>query len=669
MDFMASWLGWGWFPYVLRRQFFQICSFHFRAVSTSFRMPLRSLFCFVLFLAPVLVPVSLRSADRPNIVWIVSEDNSKHYLKLFDENGATAPHIEALAAHGIAFTHAFSNAPVCSVARTTLATGAYAPRLGTQFHRRSKPAALPADLELFPDYLRKAGYYTSNHSKEDYNTESSISCWNDSSKNGTWRNRPDKTQPFFHMQSHTESHESSLHFDPAILTTEKTHHDPAAVQLPPYFPDTPLFRYTYARYLDRMQVIDGIVGETVAKLQADGLLEDTFIFYFGDHGGVLPRSKGYLYESGLHVPLVVRIPENWKNLSAFEVGSKAEGFVSFIDFAPTALNLAGVKIPGQMDGKPFLGKGISAAELNGRDTTFGYADRFDEKYDLCRSLRIRNWKYIRSYQPQYPDGLQNNYRYLQPAYREWRELFTQGILGVEQRQFFEAKDPEMLFDLNSDPYEVENLASNPAHQDQLVLMRKELQRTVKSMPDLGFFPESVLYDEAMSDPTGYGKTHLVEIGRLVDTADLMVSPFPEVEGQLRLALTSDNANLRYWALEVSTAFGEQAIELTNLITPLLQDASIPVRIRAIEFLGSVGKIDPRESLIEIVNTTQHPVEQLIALQTAAFFQDRHPLSFPFDASAFHNVNPQSEAGRRVDYFSGNWLTGKRPPKKKNSVEE
>jgi arylsulfatase A-like enzyme len=623
------------------------------------------IFCSLfLLLISLLLPASLRAAERPNIVWIVSEDNSKHYLKLFDENGAEAPNIEALAAHGIAFTHAFSNAPVCSVARTTLATGACAPRLGTQFHRRSKPAALPADLKLFTAYLREAGYYTSNHSKEDYNTASSKGTWDDSSKNGTWRNRPDKSQAFFHMQSHSESHESSLHFDPAIMETEKTNHDPAAVHLPPYFPDTPLFRYTYARYLDRMQVIDGIVGETVAKLKADGLLEDTFIFYFGDHGGVLPRSKGYLYESGLHVPLVVRIPENWKNLSVFEPGSKADGFVSFIDFAPTALHLAGVEIPDQMDGKPFLGKGLSAAELNGRDTTFGYADRFDEKYDLSRSLRTRNWKYIRSYQPQYPDGLQNNYRYFQPAYREWRDLFNQGILGVEQRQFFEAKAPEMLFDLSSDPHEVKNLAGDPAHRDQLLVMRKELQRQVKSMPDLGFFPESVLYDEAMSDPTGYGKAHLEEIEQLVDTADLMLSPFPEVEGQLRLALASDNANIRYWALDVCTVFGEEAIELVDIARPLLKDASVPVRIRAAEFLGSVGKIDPRENLIETVNTTRHPVEQLIALQTAAFFQDRSPLSYPFDATAFHAINPQGEAGRRIDYFSGTWLTKKSPSKKK-----
>ncbi len=380
----------------------------------------------VFFVSLILCPaLPLSAGDRPNMVWIVSEDSSKHYLKHFDPTGAVAPNIEAMAEKGITFTRAFSNAPVCSVARTTLATGAYAPRLGTQFHRRSIPANLPPDLRLFGAYLREAGYYTTNNSKEDYNTEKDPGVWDDSSKKADWRNRPDPAQPFFHMQSHAESHESSLHFKEATFQTEKTTHDPAEVVLPPFFPDTPLFRYTRARYLDKMQVIDGIVGDTIAKLEKDGVLEDTFVFYFGDHGGVLPMSKGYLYETGLHIPLVVSVPEKWKHLVALETGSESGAFVSFIDFAPTVLNLAGVEVPAQMDGRPFLGKGVDRAELATRDSTVGYADRFNEKYDLCRSLRVGDWKYIRNYQPHYPDGLQNNYRYIMLAYREWRDLYNQ----------------------------------------------------------------------------------------------------------------------------------------------------------------------------------------------------------------------------------------------------
>ncbi|MCA9067192.1 MAG: sulfatase-like hydrolase/transferase, partial [Planctomycetaceae bacterium] len=174
----------------------------------------------------------------------------------------------------------------------------------------------------------------------------------------------------------------------------------------PYHPDTATFRYTYARYLDRIMDMDRQIGAVVDELTKDGLLEETFIFYFGDHGGVLPRGKGYAYESGLHVPLVVRIPDKWKQLVDATPGSRVNGFVSFIDFGPTVLNLAGVAVPEQMDGRPFLGQGVVGSEVEKRDEVFGYADRFDEKYDLVRTLRKGRFEYVRSFQPFNFDGLQ-----------------------------------------------------------------------------------------------------------------------------------------------------------------------------------------------------------------------------------------------------------------------
>lgn len=597
-----------------------------------------------------------RAADRPNVVWIVSEDNSKHYLKLFDPAGAETPNIARLAADGLTFTRAFSNAPVCSVARTTLATGGcYAPRIGTNNHRRLEPAQLPESMRLFTAYLRDAGYYTSNNSKEDYNTAKDPGTWDDSSKNASWRNRPDPAQPFFHMQSHPESHESSLHFDAKLVETEPTAHDPSSVVLQPYFPDTPLFRYTFARYLDRMQVIDGIVGDTVAKLEADGLLDDTFIFYFGDHGGVLPRGKGYLYESGLHVPLVVRVPEKWRHLAPFDLGSEVGGFVSFIDFGPTVLNLAGVKVPGTMDGKAFLGGGINAEEVNARDTALGSADRFDEKIDMVRSLRVGDWKYVRNYQPYQPDGLQNNYRYQMAAYREWRDLYNQGKLGSDQRAFFEPKAPEALYDLVNDPHETRNLAADPAQQERLNAMRRDLRDRLKSMPDLGFLPESVLVSEVLADPVAWGQAHKDEIASLIDTADLMLSPLAESDARLREAFASNNPHVQYWAATVASAFGKEAVELAPLAEKLLKAPESYVRVRAIEFLGLIDEADPRATLIEIVNGTDSNAEQLIALQSAALFHDHAPLAFPFDASNFKELPPQSESARRLAWFRGEWL--------------
>lgn len=603
------------------------------------------------------------AADRPNVVWIVSEDNSKHYLKLYDEGGAETPNIAKLAEEGLLFDHAFSNAPVCSVARTTLATGCYGPRIGTQFHRRSKMVPMPDGLKMWTTYLREDGYYTSNNSKTDYNAEPGKDAWDDSSRGASWRNRKSPDQPFFHMESHAVSHESSLHFTKEQFETEKTKHDPAKVVLPPYFPDTELFRYTYARYLDNQQKVDDIVGQTVAKLKEDGVLEDTFIFYFGDHGGVLPRSKGYLYESGLHVPLVVRIPEKWKHLVDAKRGDHVDGFVSFVDFGATVLQLAGVPVPQQMDGRAFLGKGISMAEVNQRDETFGYADRFDEKYDLCRSVRIGKWKYIRNFQPWYPDGLQNNYRYIQLAYQEWREMFQQGKLNEVQSQFFRAKPAEMLFDVESDPHEVTNLATNPAHEETLKKMRDRLATWMKDLPDLSLFPESELYTKAFDNPVAFGQKNKDLIGKLIDVAQLEVAPIDQALPKLEKDLASREPEVRYWAASVSASLGKEATELTPLVRPLLNDAKNPVRMRAAEFLGIIGKSDPRTTLLDILKTSDQPLEALEVLNAVVAFRDGDGVSYPIDADKLEVKASEGEVDRRVSYLKGMPGRGKTKAKK------
>ncbi|MEM6366079.1 MAG: sulfatase, partial [Planctomycetota bacterium] len=329
-----------------------------------------------------------QTPERPNIVWIMSEDNSADYLKHFDPAGAEAPNIESMAAHGVTFDNAFSNAPVCSVARTTLITSCYAPRIGTQFHRRHLKVPMPDGLQMFPAYLLADGYYTTNNNKEDYNAIKGSDVWSESSRKASWTNRPGPTTPFFHVQTFTDSHESRLHFSEAKMQETATETDPSTVSLQPYFPDTPLMRYTRAYYQDRMKVIDKRVGSVLDKLRDAGELENTFVFYFGDHGGVLPRSKGYAYESGLHVPLVIRVPDNFRELADRELGSRTRGFVEFVDFGPTVLSLADVEVPEGIDGKPFMGVDVDPAQIDSRDQTFGYADRFDEKYDLVRTLRI-----------------------------------------------------------------------------------------------------------------------------------------------------------------------------------------------------------------------------------------------------------------------------------------
>ena len=273
------------------------------------------LIAFFLFFSSALLGQSQASVERPNIVWIVSEDNSKHYMGLYEEQGTPMPNLENLARKGLVFNHMFSNGPVCSVARSTIISGSYAPRLGAQYHRRTAFVPMPKGVEMFPAYLRQAGYYTSNNAKEDYNLTKSESVWDNSSKSATYRDR-NAGQPFFHVQNFHITHEGQLHFTSEQMASRKTTRDPAKITPFPYHPNTSTFRYTYAWYDELHRKLDQQIGTFLDQLEADGLMENTIIFYYGDHGGVLPRSKGYIYESGIHVPLIVYIPEKWKKFSS-----------------------------------------------------------------------------------------------------------------------------------------------------------------------------------------------------------------------------------------------------------------------------------------------------------------------------------------------------------------
>ncbi|MFW6169535.1 MAG: sulfatase-like hydrolase/transferase [Planctomycetota bacterium] len=600
----------------------------------------------VLFVAPAL------AADRPNVVWIVSEDNSKHYMELFDAAGAPTPNIEKLAEHGLIFERAFSNSPVCSVARTTLATSVYAPRLGTQFHRKINAVTLPDGWRLFHEYLRDAGYYVTNNAKTDYNVAvSPKQSWNESSRKATWRRRPSDETPFFHMESHAISHESRLHFSKKVFENEETRTDPASVTLWPYFPDTELFRYTTARYHDRIKDVDDIVGQTVAKLREDGLLDDTFIFYFGDHGGVLPGSKGYAWERGVHVPLVVYVPKNFRHLldEAMSPATRVKGFVEFVDFGPTLLHLAGVDVPEHMDGKPFLGQDITLKQLNQRDEAFSHADRFDEKYEMVRGLRKGKWKYMRFFQGYYPDGLQNNYRYKMLAYEQWRRLYREGALNALQRQFFEPKPAEALYDVEADPHELHNLADDPRHAETLVELRERLGRRMRAMPDLSYYPESFLVENALRQPSRFGREHRDEIARLADIADLGTLPFDQARPGLEKALQSDKRWDRYWAMTLCATFGPTAKPLAEKARKLLKDDEPLVRVRAAEFLGRIRAADPMPPLMDVLKTSDSYPTAAIAMNTVVYLRDA--LGYECDISKEDVKATGGYVKRRLEYLA------------------
>ena len=589
----------------------------------------------------------------PNIVWITSEDNSVHYMNLFFENGVSTPNIEKLADSGLKFTRAFSNTPVCSAARSTLISGIYGPRFASHYHRKQKPIPLPDGLNMFPAYLREAGYYTTNNSKEDYNFIKPDNVWDESSNQAHWRNRqPD--QPFFHVFNITTTHESRLHFtEEDMQNTTQT--DSSSFYIQPNHPQTPLFRYTNAFYRDKIQQMDSQVGEVVAELEADSLLHNTFVFYYADHGGVLPGSKGYLYETGLHVPLVVHIPEQYRSWVDAELGSSVEGFVSFVDFAPTVLQLAGVDIPDQFNGKPFLGRGIQMDEVNQRNITYGYADRFDEKYDMVRSIRQGKYKYIRSFQPYNIDGLMNNYRYRMLAYRQWQEMFEKDELNDVQAQFYRDRPAQLLFDLEADPFETTNLAEDPAYTEILTSLHDSLHQWMMNLPDLSMYPEHYLVQNAWDNVLQFGQQHQQEIAVYLNIADLALMDYAEASSQLEMALTGEDPWERYWALIVCSSFADQASGFVPRIKEIAQnDPQLINRVKAAEFLGITGTGDPVALMENALYASEHGTEALLMLNSVVLMQDKYGFQFNIQKDQLQpTVQEHGEVNRRLEYLGIN----------------
>ncbi|MFT5126185.1 MAG: N-sulfoglucosamine sulfohydrolase, partial [Verrucomicrobiales bacterium] len=318
----------------------------------------------ILFLPLALfLTCSTRAVDLPNILWITAEDMSPT-LGCYGDHYSTSPHIDALAKRSGRYTHAYATAPVCSPSRSCLINGLPATSQGTQQMRSAFP--IPSSMTGFPALLRKAGYFTSNNVKTDYNSanwsEIIAASWDAQGADAHWRKGP-KDRPFFSIFNLMTSHQSRTmvwpydKFKTEVQSTLKRSeiHDPAKAPIPPYYPDTPVVRKTVARFYDCVTAMDKEVGELLKQLKTDGLEDNTIVFFYSDHGSGMPRHKRALLDSGMHVPLLIHVPEKWQHLAPDKPGTDSDRLVNFADFAPTVLNLAGIPAPEHMEGKPFLG--------------------------------------------------------------------------------------------------------------------------------------------------------------------------------------------------------------------------------------------------------------------------------------------------------------------------
>ncbi len=545
---------------------------------------------------------SYKESPRPNFLWLTSEDNGPE-LGCYGDTYADTPNIDALAAKSLRYTNCWSNAPVCAPARTTLVTGMYPTSLGAQ-NMRSQ-VALPPQVQLYPQLFRQLGYYCSNNSKEDYNLDTPSDVWDESSNRAHWRKRR-AGQPFFAVFNSTISHESKLRTRPHRAT-----HDPAKVTVPPYHPDTPEVRQDWAQYYDRITEMDREVGRVLQQLKEDGLVDDTIVFYYGDHGGGMPRSKRWLYQSGLHVPLIVHIPERFQSLLKQPVapGSTSDRLVSFVDFMPTVLSLAGQRPAALLQGQAFLGKYATEDP----QYIFGFRDRMDERYDMSRAVRDDEFLYIRNFYPQRPQGAYLAYMFETPTTRIWKELFDAGKLDAAQSFFWQAKPPEELYDIAADPYQIHNLAAETEHQQTLERLREANKQWMLRIGDLGLLPEGQMLELAGADaPYALGQDReRYPIEEIYAVADLATRPTADDLPQLLKQLVARHPTVRYWVavgLQLRAQAAEQRGPAIAASRGMTTDPSPYVRCVASETMARYGRPLDRElaidSLLKMSDTRQ-----------------------------------------------------------------
>ena len=531
-----------------------------------------------------------KTDELPNILWLTTEDIGPD-IGCYGSNNVTTPVIDNLASKGVLFSNAYASAPVCAPARSSIITGMYAPSIGSQ-HMRSK-GKFPEEFKYFPQYLEEKGYYCTNNSKTDYNlVYNAADIWDESGGKAHWRNKKSADQPFFAVFNYTGTHESRVNREESHL---KTIEDvplnllkkPDEISFPPYFPATPKVRELWARYYNNITALDFWVKDLLDQLEEDGLAENTIILFYGDHGAGVPRHKRWLYDSGLKVPFIVYAPEKYKHLIPAKSGTQTDELVSFVDLAPTVLNLAGIDIPENMQGRAFLGKNLSTE----REYIFAARDRMDERYDMQRAVRDKKYKYIRYYESAKPFTQYMNTPEkgaIMVAIRESYELGTMPEAGL--KLMLPNKPYEELFDVENDPYELYNLAGEADYKDILEEMRKAHKMWSSEIYDSGLIPETILrrWEDRYNLPI-YSVLRNENIP-MQDIQDLALTIEYKTLAQ---GLKHENEAVRFWA---ANGLGNDADNITYkqslpALEELLNDQVPVVRLVAARAICKLGEAE------------------------------------------------------------------------------
>jgi arylsulfatase A-like enzyme len=517
-------------------------------------------------------------------VWIVIEDASPH-IGCYGETLIKTPHIDRMAREGIRCKNAFVTAPVCSSSRSAMVSGMYQTTLGVHNHRSQTSSGkgggnadyydsykVPKSVKLIPELFRDTGYYVTNKSKTDYNFIPTSKLYHGSD----WKKAP-ADQPIF----------AQFQLSGGKNRKAKSHADPDKVVLPPYYPDHPVLRQDWAKYLDSWAKTDEEVGRILGDLEKDGRLDSTAVFLWTDHGVSHLRGKQFLYEEGMRVPMVIRLPKKQHK------GTVRDELVEHIDVAACSLKLAGIKIPPNVQGRDFL-----AADYKPRKFVFAGRDRCDETVDVLRCVRDSRYKYVRNFMSHVPHAQPSQYKDGKKIVQVMRSLHEEGKLNKQQsRPFASRRPPEELYDLQSDPHELVNLAQAPKSQERLVAMRKVLSRRMTETRDMGLIPEPILEDVGREAGNKYlaflDNDHSEQTRRLIEV--ITAGEANEAAKLLDFAKSADPST-RYWAA-VWLGVNNTAKSKSTLLK-LTSDTVPAVRVAAAQALCKLGDMDYLKRLVE-----------------------------------------------------------------------
>lgn len=583
--------------------------------------------------------------SRPNILWLVCEDSSVNWFGCYGNPEAKTPHIDALAKQGFRYTHVYACAPVCAPSRSTWITGINALSMGTQA-MRSRYMIPHGILKYYPDYLRAAGYYAANRPKTDYNIggRPDSECW-DSNTQAAWTKRQ-PGQPFFQVLNFNDSHESKAHGE-----VTNTRHSPNEVTLAKYHPDETPIRMNYAKYHDAVETMDGEVGKALAALEQAGLVEDTIVIFNSDHGGVLPRSKRFLFDSGIHVPLIVRIPEKFKHLwPDAQPGGTVDRLVSFLDLPKTWLSIAGSEVPGTMQGHVFFGPKAEPEP----EFAFSFRERMDERFDSQRSVRNKRFVYIKNYMPYVAWGQHLDYLWKMVATQTWEDAHKNHRTTAVTGEFFNTKPLEELYDMELDPDNVVNLAGMPEHKKMLETMRAALRSWQLEIHDTGLLPESererraaalktTVY-EMVRDPKQY------DLAAYLEAADVALAGQPAKKDRLLGLVKSPDSGLRYWGTVGLCLLGKLDATSLDLMEGSLHDECSEVRVMAAWTLAKAGRaVKAQEMLLSVLD--KHLPATLLALNVLDWAQlELTPYQGTLDALSKKTQMPDPYEQRMLEYL-------------------